>query len=764
MQIKSQKIRQSESFRDHINLVLENRGDDADDEWWDDAKAREELERLACAEDEYVSSSERLKITSERPMLLAVYQKDCKALFEQIGRQAAMIKADKGLHLLFFVRDMRSRIKLEQYFAGEGKQVINAGLQACGGKNRPLFQCTYILVQKYGNEEACLRDLKRYEILQMPPVSAYMNRETAWDSREEESLYARVLTADLFQLVELYNTIGDRLFRNNVRIGLNEMLGVDQSIRETLKTEPEHFWYKNNGITILAERDEFRLRSLDTLVLDRLAPEREPAFSVINGAQTITASARYFFETEFQYESSPAGSAERERLKAQLNKSKRAQVLVRVIYVPQEDPVNASGLAREISTALNRQKPVKIEDIAFTAPFVEKLAGYLERGLQTGQTRFRLIRRGEGGPRHRQMELISFARAALACAGKPAEARSQGANTLLKFHVKEDGTYEFQQKEVFADAWMKAEAENEEAVFKRLYGAVWFTDQLAQKYEGVKKGWIEETPEVRAVIRNGKWYFTAAVVQILNGFTRSKAGEWAGQPDFSGFSASVEETEEKLTAGIRRFGRLVALFIKLDEGYGDLDSNLFKKNEAYNTLIKRLEDTFHSDRKGPSAADRDKTLQESRLEVYLQEFIQLFCEPVSLSKAEAAAALQPADSFGGMEDCIILRGMRLPAESMAEAMQKTVKYVLEQYPDVRNRLSGSIANWLSTPGTLHSPPGYFRGNTRKMTVDGVVYELGTFSNTETKLRQMRQLCRLAGVRENEIFWYQAGGKAPVFSW
>ncbi len=759
MQIKSQKMRQSEAFRDHINLVLENRGDDADDEWWEDAEAREELERLACAEDEYVSSSERLKITSERPMLLAVYQKDCKALFEQIGRQAAAMKGDKEFHLLFFVRDMRSRIKLEKYFAGEGKKVIDTELGVCRGKKGPSFQCTYILVQKYGNEDACLKDLRRYEILQMPPVSAYMNRETAWESREAESLYARVLTTDLFQLVELYNAIGDRLFRNNVRIGLNEMLGVDQSIRETLRTEPEHFWYKNNGITILAERDEFRLRSLDTLVLDRLAPERDPAFSVINGAQTISASAQYFFETEFQYESSPTGSPERERLKEQLNNSKRAQVLVRVIYVSQEDPVSASGLAREISTALNRQKPVKIEDIAFTAPFVEKLAGYLERGLQTGQTSFRLIRRGEGGPRHRQMELISFARAAMACAGKPAEARSQGANTLLKFHVKEDGVYEFQQKEVFADAWIKAE--NEESVFKRLYGAVWFADQLAQKYEGVKRQWLEETSETRAVIRYGKWYFTAAVVQILNGFTRSKDGERA---DFSGFNASPEETEKKLVEGMRRFGRLVALFISLDAGYGELDSNLFKKNEVYNALIERLESTFDSDGRGASDSGRAKTLQESRLEVYLREFLQFFCSPVSMAKAEAAAALQPADASGGMEDCIILQGMRHPVESMAEAMQKSVEYVLERYPDVRNRLSGSVANWLSTPGILHSPLGYFRGNTREMTVDGVVYELGTFSNTETKLRQMRQLCRLAGVKENEIFWYQAGGKAPVFSW
>ena len=50
-----------------------------------------------------------------------------------------------------------------------------------------------------------------------------------------------VTSAPLCQLVEIYNKIGDKLFKRNVRYGLNEQLGVDRAIKETLRNSPQDF-------------------------------------------------------------------------------------------------------------------------------------------------------------------------------------------------------------------------------------------------------------------------------------------------------------------------------------------------------------------------------------------------------------------------------------------------------------------------------------------------------------------------------------------
>ena len=104
-------------------------------------------------------------------------------------------------------------------------------------------------------------------------------------------------------------------------------------------------------------------------------------------------------------------------------------------------------------------------------------------------------------------------------------------------------------------------------------------------------------------------------------------------------------------------------------------------------------------------------------------------------------------------------------QAIVDAMEKTVGYILKQYPQVSNSLTGSIAKWLTDDENIvKQKDGYFRGTPREIRVRGAVYWLGTSSNTTVKVHQMQRLCNLANVNRNEIIWYQESAGRQVFSW
>ena len=54
----------------------------------------------------------------------------------------------------------------------------------------------------------------------------------------------------------LYETSGTRLFARNIRGFLGKTTKVNNSMKATLKNEPEKFFYYNNGVTIICDRAE----------------------------------------------------------------------------------------------------------------------------------------------------------------------------------------------------------------------------------------------------------------------------------------------------------------------------------------------------------------------------------------------------------------------------------------------------------------------------------------------------------------------------
>lgn len=771
MELKSQRISRSEIFRDHIERILKDQGTDTDDEWWEDEEAWEELGELAWGDRDYVSNSKKLKIESRERLVFAVYRKDKNALFHQIEEQAGLMAQEpetEGIHLVFFVQDMRNQAKLETCFSHTYQAKLTNQIRENTGKKNPSVKCTYILEREDKKQSVRLYDLRRYEIMQMPPVSARINMESSdkeQGENQEGSLHGLVFTARLYQLVDIYNMIGDQLFNDNVRFGINEILGVDQAICRTLEEEPEHFWYKNNGITILVRIGKADLRKSEVLTLDELEPGKDPSFSIINGAQTITASAKCFFNMELQREEDRENKDYWEK---KLEKSKRAQVLVRVIYLPREEGAGSGSLGKEISVALNRQKPIKMEDIAFTTYQVTKTARYLEREMKAGRGDFSLVRRGEGILRNRQLELISFVRARKACWGEPGEARSKGANELLKLKIDEDGNYVFYYQDIFVKEWTEAEERQEDQVFKRFYGAVWFADQLARRYEKEKRQIKKEEPEILTAVRNGKWYFTAALIQVLNGFAKKENSEGRMEPDYSGFGSSVEDVEGNLLQGIVSFAQIVATYARIHrDEYGELDSNLFKKSDCYEGLMEAMEQVYKGGRRTDIVWK--KTEEETVLTELLTDFCSLFVPGVfeenasEINISQQEAAMTAVEEFLG-EKYVIFGRTRVRVKSMAEAMGKTVEYILTQYPQGLDGLEEYAGGWITSDSEkAWGSDGYFAGAPRAIKVGGATYWIGTLSNTGRKTRQVREMCRQAGVKRGEIAWYDSDGN-KVFGW
>lgn len=99
--------------------------------------------------------------------------------------------------------------------------------------------------------------------------------------------YFGLVSAD--QVAQWYTDHGHRIFTPNIRNSL-ELNSINRELVTTLKESPEHFWYFNNGITVVAEsvertdkRQGFAGGSGDLSI---------KGAGIVNGAQTVWAAYR----------------------------------------------------------------------------------------------------------------------------------------------------------------------------------------------------------------------------------------------------------------------------------------------------------------------------------------------------------------------------------------------------------------------------------------------------------------------------------------
>jgi len=140
---------------------------------------------------------------------------------------------------------------------------------------------------------------------------------------------------------------GDALFAENIRVVIPKS-EINAGILETIRNEPQHFSYYNNGITILAERIETAPGGQLNKAVGRM---RLVNASIVNGAQTV----------------STLGSVLRT---AAAPKLAETFVMTRCIEVPAVD----DELGRGITRYANTQNEVSSQDFAFLDDEQHRLA------------------------------------------------------------------------------------------------------------------------------------------------------------------------------------------------------------------------------------------------------------------------------------------------------------------------------------------------------------------------------------------------------
>lgn len=450
-----------------------------------------------------------------------------------------------SLTILWITDNIESRIKLKNNKAISYTQEIKKRTKISKLKLKLKLSQIFYVDKQIPTTEIKLTNIDRFEMTAVPSLKTKMNIQDQKDKVSSESLKGYVFTADLYNFAEIYNQAGDELFKKNVRLGIDDVLGVDKEIKNTLEKDPEKFWFRNNGITILLEEQSLKLDRTSEIILKPYG-ETKLKFSVINGAQTITAASEFFF------------GLDKEKEDDKYKEAKKAKVLLRIIQLSSNEE------ASEISVALNRQKPIKPVDIAYTNAFVQTLYTYL---LDSPKGYVIARRASDSFSGSYNISLEEFARARKAISGDPGKARSAGSAILLK--IKDE---KLSDNNIFVDKWYEANTKEElDQIYSHYYSPVFFALKIAQRYDTLRKKAIT-SESMATIINNGKWYFVAFLVFVLNG---------DNDEDYSNFLYEPDKFSDKdLCELIVKF----ASFIK--NNIQDLNSNTFKKSDLYNTLKK----------------------------------------------------------------------------------------------------------------------------------------------------------------------------------
>lgn len=701
-------MKKLDKYINYIETVLINKNIDNEDTEW---KQSAELTRLLnTSESLYSTDSLSLGIDASELLLLIKINSDTvsenlianikKEIEAKIKNLASRINDDskkdlfKTINLLFFVSTIQLRLSLKNSFSSKNLTELIKKIRTDTGVKNVKFNPVFYLDKDISTDEIKLPNIRRYEMVTLPPFD--VDIEVPKDNKKS-TLKGYVFTANLFDLVSLYNTIGDQLFKKNVRLGIDDKLDVDKSIKETLTDKPEAFWFRNNGITILVEEAEMKLDRVGEIVLKE-AENNELKFSVINGAQTITAASEYFYSL-----------SDKERT----DKSSVAKVIVKIIHIRDNDSESARKEAKNISISLNRQKPIKAEDIAFTNEFVETMNDYLE----SSQAEYTLVRRGEETSSNRAYSLINFAKARKACSGDPGPARNNATATLLKINTE---TSHFHDKEIFRPEWYSATETEKKEYYSRFYSPILFAMDMATSCQSIVKKTKLEGAEAN-VMKNGMWYFIAYVVYLLNDGDDS---------DYSHFTYSFDKiSPEALRLLFENFADFYCKKLRATES--DTISNAFKTSDNY----RKLKECRY---KGTS---------------FYQNVCDLFDKKEAVSYDETMGMASPSSirrspyPNTGMQ--VIYNGVSHNVSNKTEAFVYTVQQCLENASIDRYLIAMDTLPFLSRNDSLDS--GNFRQKA-PVTVKRETIYIGKHSNSAEKLKQVTRLCDVLHIKPQTILW------------
>lgn len=372
----------------------------------------------------------------------------------------------------------------------------------------------------------------------------------------------QVYNAKLYDLVNIYNVVGDFLFKDNVRDKIEDVLSVDEEIKNTLDEEPENFWFFNNGITLMLDRDIITQRrefQLDIDVTDT------SALSIINGAQTISVAALYYYKLLNSIESSKNDELSKEKFK----KAMDAKVLLRVIK--KDKAQKKVKFYQDISISLNRQKAINDADIRYTEYLVDDI-----NNLSEGQQKpYFFIDKREDKKRKKMARHYSMERfvkiSAIYLLQEPGSARSSKGK-----YIKQDTQWNRLN--------ISEKGELNEELFMRKYKPFIIVeklfDRISEKLNVVAKNIA--TIELKNIFKYSSEFLTAYIAWVANG---------KNNDDFLHFPNICNWDDKLLTAIINDFAKATLQCFSKEE----IESNLFKKDKKYLELRDYLDNNkiFH---------------------------------------------------------------------------------------------------------------------------------------------------------------------------
>lgn len=699
-----------DKYIDYIETVLVNKNIDNEDIGW--KQNSELLNMLNSSEDICIIDSLTVGIDVDELLLLIKINAEAidenfmtnikKSIESEIQRILNQNRLDSHelfgtINLLFFVSTIHARLSIKTAFLSKNSMDLIKNIRTITRTKNSKLNPIFYLDKDISSEEIKLPNIRRYEMVTLPPFDMDIDVPK---NNEKSTLKGYVFTANLFDLVSLYNTIGDQLFKKNVRLGIDDKLDVDKSIKETLKDKPEAFWFRNNGITILVEDTKMKLDRVGEIILKE-ADNIELNFSVINGAQTITAASEYYYALSDQDRN---------------EKSSVAKVIVKIIHIRDEDSKRAEKEAKNISVSLNRQKPIKAEDIAFTNEFVETMNDYLE----LSKAEYTLARRGEALSSNKAYSLISFAKARKACSGDPGAARSAATATLLKITVENS---QFQDEEIFKPEWYSATDAQKKEYYKIFYSPILFAMEMATSCQSIAKK-TKLDGAVGNVIKNGMWYFIAYVVYLLND---------GNDTNYSNFTYSFDKiTPNILKLLFEAFATFYCHELKANET--DTISNAFKTSDNYKILKK----VYY----------KETPFYQYLCQLFDKKETLLHKNSIKTSESEVQKKSKTTSSRNN-EVQVIFEGVPHTVSSVSSAFVFTVKLCLEK-ASLNKRFSAiEKIPFLTKDDSLET--GYF-GHKESIVVKDETILVGKQSSVNKKIKQMQELCDYIGISSRTILW------------
>ena len=179
---------------------------------------------------------------------------------------------------------LNNHTSFQVIYAHTGTEQISDDVNATFGDAMQEFNSPVDIVFK---KFMSLKDLYQSLISEGKP-SPIMAEVTLneWGSLSEpyQAYYGQICAIDI---ADLYNQFGLELFSPNLRVFLGST-EVNKSIESTIMSEPEKFWYFNNGITVLCDRVKKYPRGGGNKSYATFECE---GLRIVNGAQTAGAIA-----------------------------------------------------------------------------------------------------------------------------------------------------------------------------------------------------------------------------------------------------------------------------------------------------------------------------------------------------------------------------------------------------------------------------------------------------------------------------------------